>query len=115
MNIKNTAIYSCNNDCISEINNTQVDNAKYIDVIMPRYTDAIANMVCKTISEKCVLSNDTKATTFALTNTNFMFHFLLYQLMTMQNCLNNEDLVSKEQLIGININQKYQYKHKIRI
>ena len=36
MNIKNTAIYSCNNDCISEINNTQVDNAKYIDVIMPR-------------------------------------------------------------------------------
>ena len=24
-------------DCISEINNTQIDNAKYIDVIMPMY------------------------------------------------------------------------------
>ena len=44
MNIKNTAIYSCNNDCISEINNTQVDNAKYIDVIMPRYTDGIPSL-----------------------------------------------------------------------
>ena len=24
-------------DCISEINNTQIDNAKYIDIIMPMY------------------------------------------------------------------------------
>ena len=24
-------------DCINEINNTQIDNAKYIDVIMPRH------------------------------------------------------------------------------
>ena len=24
-------------DCISEINNIQVDNAKYIDVVMPMY------------------------------------------------------------------------------
>ena len=24
-------------DCMSEINNTQIDNAKYIDVIMPKY------------------------------------------------------------------------------
>ena len=24
-------------DCISEINNTQIDNARYIDVIMPMY------------------------------------------------------------------------------
>ena len=24
-------------DCISEINNTQVDNAKYIDIVMPMY------------------------------------------------------------------------------
>ena len=24
-------------DCISEINNTQIDNAKYIDVVMPMY------------------------------------------------------------------------------
>ena len=25
-------------DCISEMNNTQIDNAKYIDVVMPMYT-----------------------------------------------------------------------------
>ena len=24
-------------DCISEINNTQVDNGKYIDIVMPMY------------------------------------------------------------------------------
>ena len=24
-------------DCISEINNTQIDNAKYLDVVMPMY------------------------------------------------------------------------------
>ena len=24
-------------DCISEINNTQIDNAKYLDVMMPMY------------------------------------------------------------------------------
>ena len=24
-------------DCISEINNTQIDNAKYIDIVMPMY------------------------------------------------------------------------------
>ena len=24
-------------DCISEINNTQIDNAKYIDVVIPMY------------------------------------------------------------------------------
>ena len=31
---KNCALFS---DCISEINNTQIDNAKYIDVVMPMY------------------------------------------------------------------------------
>ena len=25
------------NSCISEINNTQIDNAKYIDIVMPMY------------------------------------------------------------------------------
>ena len=24
-------------DCVSEINNTEIDNAKYIDVVMPKY------------------------------------------------------------------------------
>ena len=31
---KNCALFT---DCISEINNTQVDNAKYIDIVMPMY------------------------------------------------------------------------------
>ena len=30
----------------------------------------------------------------------------------MQNCLNNQNLVLKEQLIGRNINKKFQQKHK---
>ena len=32
--LKNCAPFT---DCISEINNTQIDNAKYIDVVMPTY------------------------------------------------------------------------------
>ena len=31
---KNCALFT---DCISETNNTQIDNAKYIDVVMPIY------------------------------------------------------------------------------
>ena len=31
---KNCALFT---DCISEMNNTQIDNAKYIDVVMPVY------------------------------------------------------------------------------
>ena len=31
---KNCALFT---DCISEINNTQVDNAKYINIVMPMY------------------------------------------------------------------------------
>ena len=29
--------YASFTDCISEINNTQIDNTKYIDVVMPMY------------------------------------------------------------------------------
>ena len=32
---KNCASFT---DCISEINNTQIDNAKYINVVMPMYS-----------------------------------------------------------------------------
>ena len=32
--IKNCASFT---DCISETNNTQIDNAKYVDVVMPKY------------------------------------------------------------------------------
>ena len=31
---KNCALFT---NCISEINNTQIDNAKYIVVVMPKY------------------------------------------------------------------------------
>ena len=105
---KNCALFI---DCISEKNNTKIDNAKDIDVVTPMlnlieysnnysttsgnfwkyYIDepaltdisAIASFWitletpvanCKinlilTWSEKCVLSDDTKATTFAVTDT----------------------------------------------
>ena len=64
-----------------------------------------------TWSEKCVLSNDTKVITFAITNTTFYVP-VVYQLTIMQNCLNNYNLVLKEQLTGININQNQHYWHK---
>ena len=39
-NKKNVIIKSCApfTDCISEINNTQTDNANYIDIVMPMYS-----------------------------------------------------------------------------
>ena len=70
-------------DCISEINNTQLDNAEDIDVVTPMYNliEYSNNLILKmsiinceinlilTWSKKCVLSNDTKATTFVITDT----------------------------------------------
>ena len=70
-------------DCISEINNTQLDNAEDIDVVTPMYNliEYSNNLILKmslinceinlilTWSKKCVLSNDTKATTFIITDT----------------------------------------------
>ena len=44
-----------------------------------------------------------------------MFRLQLYQLKTMQNYYNNLNKVLKEQLIGINTNQKQQYKDKTNI
>ena len=39
-NKKNVIIENCPpfTDCINEINNTQIDNAKYIDIVMPMYS-----------------------------------------------------------------------------
>ena len=70
-------------DCISEINNTQLDNAEDVDVVTPMYNliEYSNNLILKmslinceinlilTWSKKCVLSNDTKATTFVITDT----------------------------------------------
>ena len=38
-NRNNIIIKNCGSftDCISETNNTQIDNAKYVDVVMPKY------------------------------------------------------------------------------
>ena len=44
-NIKNCASFS---DCISEINNTQIDNAKYIDVMIPMYNVIEYSFIQKT-------------------------------------------------------------------
>ena len=38
-----------------------------------------------------------------------------YQLKIIQTCLNNQNMVLKGQLTGININQKYQQKDKTNI
>ena len=35
-------------DCISEINNTQIDNAKYMDIVMPMYFIAYSDNHSKT-------------------------------------------------------------------
>ena len=42
-----------------------------------------------------------------------MFQLQLYQLKIMKNCMNNYNLVLKEQLTGINIKQKNQEEDKI--
>ena len=44
-----------------------------------------------------------------------MLQLQLYQIKITQNCLSNQNLVLKEQLTGININQKYQHKDKTHI
>ena len=35
--INNKKTFALFTDCISEINNTEIDNAKYVDVVMPMY------------------------------------------------------------------------------
>ena len=54
-----------------------------------------------TWSEKYVLSNNTKVTTFAIIEIKIWnFQLELYQLKIMQNYCNNSNQVLKEQLIG---------------
>ena len=54
-----------------------------------------------TWSEKYVLSNNTKVTTFAIIDIKIWnFQLELYQLKVMQNYCNNSNQVLKEQLIG---------------
>ena len=54
-----------------------------------------------TWSEKYILSNNTKVTTFAIIDIKIWnFQLELYQLKIMQNYCNNSNQVLKEQLIG---------------
>ena len=54
-----------------------------------------------TWSEKYVLSNNTKVTTFAIIDIKIWnFQLEIYQLKIMQNYCNNSNQVLKEQLIG---------------
>ena len=70
-----------------------------------------------TWSDKCLLPNDKKATTFAIAHTKLHVTVAtcMLQLKIMQNCLNNKNQVLKEQLTETNFNQKYQYKHQTHI
>ena len=66
-------------------------------------------------SENCFIVTTNvavQATTFSITDAKHV-QKMLYKIM--KNCLNNENLVLKEQLTGININQKYQQKDQIII
>ena len=70
-------------NCISEINNTQIDNAKDIDIVMPiynlvEYSDNYANTTgilwqyCKDIPAR---NNNNEITEFTAGNTNNSFNF----------------------------------------
>ena len=78
--IKNCAPFT---NCISEINNTQIDNAKDIDIVMPmynliEYTDNYAKTTgslwqyCKDIPAR---NNDNEINEFTLVNTTDSFKF----------------------------------------
>ena len=69
-------------NCISEINNTQIDNAKYIDIVMPmynliEYSDNYAKTTgslwqyCKDIPAR---NNNNEITEFTLANTTDSFN-----------------------------------------
>ena len=64
-----------------------------------------------TWSYKCVLSNDTKATIFAITDTKLYVPVVTLSTQIMQKCcLDNQNQVLKKQLTGVNINEKFYQK-----
>ena len=68
-----------------------------------------------TWSTYCVISFAAGETKFEITDTKLYVPMQLYKLKIMQNCLNNQNLILKEQLAGININQKFEQKEKTNI
>ena len=59
-----------------------------------------------TWSDKCVLSNDTKATTFAITDTKIYVPVVTLSTQDNKKLLQRLKSGSKKQLIGTNVNQK---------
>ena len=62
-----------------------------------------------------MLSNDTKATAFAITDTKLYVSVVTLSTQGNAKLLPQLNQVLKEQLIGTNINQKYQYKGQTHI
>ena len=59
-----------------------------------------------TLSDKCVLSNDTKATTFAITDTKLYVPVVILSTQDNKKLLRRLKSGLKKQLIGTNVNQK---------
>ena len=59
-----------------------------------------------TWSNKCVLSNDTKATTFAITDTKLYVPVVTLSTQDKKKLLQRLKSGLKKQLIGTNVNQK---------
>ena len=59
-----------------------------------------------TWSDKCVLSNDTKATTFAITDTKLYVPVVILSTQDNKKLLRRLKSGLKKQLIGTNVNQK---------
>ena len=63
-------------------------------------------------SENCVLSSTVGETKFAITDTKIYVPVVTLPIPNNKDCFNNCNLVLKEQLTGININEKCQSKDK---
>ena len=59
-----------------------------------------------TWSDKCVLSNDTKATTFAITDTKLYVPVVILSTQDNKKLLRRLKSGLKKQLIGTNVDQK---------
>ena len=59
-----------------------------------------------TWSDKCVLSNDTKATTFAITDTKLYVPVVILSTQDNKKLLRRLKSGFKKQLIGTNVSQK---------
>ena len=64
-------------------------------------------IVILTWSPTCVIADFTDAGQFAITDTKLCVPVVTLSIKIMQNWFNSENQASKEESIGININQKY--------